>query len=557
MFTATQSIVSTTNDDHLTILIADDDPNLRSALRALFEQDGHLVEETANGLDAVEASQEIRPDIIWLDVKLPQLDGITACRRIRAQSNGERIPIIMLTALPDDDCVQQAYEAGATDYVTKPLTAAVMRFKVRHLVHLARAEAVLHFTDVLLTNLINASDDAFVLLDAALQIQVFNPAVERIFGYQAAEVLGQNIRYLVPDVVRLQHVDWIAALVSGQPSFAVSQHRQEVGRHKDGRAIPLEISLGRIEAKKGSLFAFIAQDITERQSAERALRESEWHLRDTLENIQLIVVQIDLRGYITFCNNFLLKVTGWTREDLLGKNWSEICQSSQTGHNGNECFLVTRRGERRLIALSNSLIYDREGNVTGVTCVGEDITRRRQTEEALLREKDFSDAIINHLPGIFYLWDEQGHLVRRNKNHELALGYSAEEFEHLRPLDLIVAEDRDFISQKLAEIDAGLESQGDAQLLTRSGEKLPYRLTGSSVHIENKTYLMGVGIDISQQKKAENEIRQRTAQLEALHQTSLEIVAELNLNSLLHSILARAIGLLRGISGALFLYRSE
>jgi hypothetical protein len=446
MFTATPSIVSKlNNDDPLTILIAEADPGLRSALRTLFEQEGHFVEEMTNGLEVVEASQRIEPDIIWLDVKLSQLDGITACRRIRAQSPGERIPIIMLAALPDDDGARQAYEAGATDYVTKPLSPAALRFKVRHLVNLARAETALHFTDVLLTNLINSLDDAFVLFDAALQIQVFNPAAERIFGYRATEILGHNIRCLAPDVARLQQVDWIAALVSGQQSFAVSEHYQEVGRHKDGRAIPLEISPGRIEAKNGSLFAFVAQDIS----------------------------------------------------------------------------------------------------------------RRRQTEEALLREKNFSDAIINSLPGIFYVWDEQGRLVRRNKNHELALGYSARDFEQLRLLDLIAPEDRDFISRKLEEVHTGLESQGDAQLLTRSGEKLPYRLTGSSVYIQDKTYLMGVGIDISQQKKAENEIRQRTAQLEALRQTSLEIVAELNLNSLLHSIVARAKDLLMGTSGGLFLYRSE
>ena len=527
MFTATQSIVSMTNDDHLTILIADDDPAMRSILHHVLEHDGYVIREAEDGLGAVEASQTTRPDIILMDGKMPKMDGITACQKIRAQPDSEQIPILMLTAFDDDDSIRRAFEAGVTDYMTKPFNTTVLRQRVRRLVQLARAEAALHFTDALLTNLLKASVDACVLFDAALQIQVFNPAAERIFGYPAAEILGHNIRCLVPDVVRLQQVDWIAALVSGQQSFAVSEHRQEIGRHKDGRAIPLEISLGRIEAKERSLFAFIAEDITERQAAERALRESEWHLRDTLENIQLLVAQIDLQGYITFCNNFLLKVTGWTREDLIGTNWSEICQSAQTGHNGNECFLVTHRGERRLVTLSNSPIRDREGNVTGVTCVGEDITKRRQTEAALLREKDFSDAIINSLPGIFYLWDGQERLVRRNKNHELAFGYSAEEFEQLRLLDLIAAEDRDFISRKLEEVYTGLESQGDAQLLTRSGEKLPYRLTGSSVHIENKTYLMGVGIDISQQKKAENEIRQRTAQLEALHQTSLEIVAEL------------------------------
>jgi CheY-like chemotaxis protein len=60
--------------------LANGNPDHRSALRTLFEEDEHLVEEMTNGLEAVEAGQRIGPDIIWLDVKLPQLDGITACR---------------------------------------------------------------------------------------------------------------------------------------------------------------------------------------------------------------------------------------------------------------------------------------------------------------------------------------------------------------------------------------------------------------------------------------------------------------------------------------------
>ncbi|HTP11343.1 MAG TPA: response regulator, partial [Anaerolineae bacterium] len=95
MFNVTPSSLSTLNNNgQLTILIADADPDFRSALRTLFEQEGHRVAETTNGLEAVEASQKIKPDIIWLDVNLPQLDGFTACREIRAQSPGERIPVI-------------------------------------------------------------------------------------------------------------------------------------------------------------------------------------------------------------------------------------------------------------------------------------------------------------------------------------------------------------------------------------------------------------------------------------------------------------------------------
>ncbi len=153
----------------------------------------------------------------------------------------------------------------------------------------------------------------------------------------------------------------------------------------------------------------IGQDITDSRQAEEALRESERRLRELLENVNLVAVGLDAHGSITFCNDFLLRLTGWQREEVLGQSWFEtfvpflpdlqrsfgnlIRQETMMPHYENE--IVTRAGERRLIAWNNTLLRDREGRVIGTTSIGEDITERKRADadrEALIRELETKNA---------------------------------------------------------------------------------------------------------------------------------------------------------------------
>lgn len=113
------------------VLVADDDVQIRELLRLYFVKSGFKVEEAADGAEAIVKVQQLKPALVILDIMMPILDGLEACRQIRKFS---RVPIIMLTAFAEDDERILGLETGADDYVAKP-------FNPREVV--ARVKAVL------------------------------------------------------------------------------------------------------------------------------------------------------------------------------------------------------------------------------------------------------------------------------------------------------------------------------------------------------------------------------------------------------------------------------
>jgi PAS domain S-box-containing protein len=137
----------------------------------------------------------------------------------------------------------------------------------------------------------------------------------------------------------------------------------------------------------------------------RELRESEQRFRNLLETVQLVAVTLDAKGRVTFINDYALTLAGYQRHDVLGKDWFELFVPRDTPGReelrasvGTESFpahndgiFLVRGGGRRLIAWSNTIVRDIQGNVVGVAGIGEDITERRQAQEALamsLKEKE-------------------------------------------------------------------------------------------------------------------------------------------------------------------------
>jgi diguanylate cyclase (GGDEF)-like protein len=114
------------------ILIADDEPNLRTALRALFERYEFEVLSAEDGQEAYDIAQRERPDVIVLDVMMPRMDGREACRRLRAHYRTRHIPIILLTAMGTEDDKLAGLVGGANDYVTKPWTGRELVQRVKN-----------------------------------------------------------------------------------------------------------------------------------------------------------------------------------------------------------------------------------------------------------------------------------------------------------------------------------------------------------------------------------------------------------------------------------------
>src|SRR5579859_7688925 len=119
-------------------LVVDDDAVMRMVVREVLEREGFEVQEAANGREGLARFSSTKPDIVLLDVMMPEMDGYAACAAIRALPEGTRTPILMMTGLDDLESINRAFEAGATDFIGKPINWGVLGHRIRYLLRSAR-----------------------------------------------------------------------------------------------------------------------------------------------------------------------------------------------------------------------------------------------------------------------------------------------------------------------------------------------------------------------------------------------------------------------------------
>jgi PAS domain S-box-containing protein len=138
---------------------------------------------------------------------------------------------------------------------------------------------------------------------------------------------------------------------------------------------------------------------------------------------------------------------------------------------------------------------------------------RRQAEQRLRDEQQFADTMIESMPGIVYLYDDNLRFLRWNRNFETVSGYSAAEIAVMRPVDFFQGEDKVRIEQGIAEVFATGESSLEASFVAKHGVATPYFFTGRRVRLGDKLCLVGVGIDITERRRAEARVRESEARL--------------------------------------------
>ncbi len=147
------------------VLIVDDDPAGRQTLESILDEQGYRLEMAENGLQAIEKVRQFLPDVILLDVMMPDMDGFEVCRRIRSDPTLAEIPIIMLTALDDRKSLLDGLEAGADDYITKPYDRYELRARLIGITRLNRYRKLLDDR----TNLEDAHVQLLAAYDATIE----------------------------------------------------------------------------------------------------------------------------------------------------------------------------------------------------------------------------------------------------------------------------------------------------------------------------------------------------------------------------------------------------
>jgi PAS domain S-box-containing protein len=281
----------------------------------------------------------------------------------------------------------------------------------------------------------------------------------------------------------------------------------------------------------------ILKEAEKRKQAEEALRESEEHFKAMFEMASIGMAQADPKtGQWLRVNQKMCEITGYPPGEILAMRIPEITHpddrerdweafenvvSSKSKDYRLETRYIRKDGTPVWVNVNMTVIRDNDGQPVHTMATIEDITERKRAEEAIARERTFSEDIINSLPGIFYMYDDKGKLVRWNKKHEEATGYSSEEMLGMYVLDWFSEEHKQHILSRVQSVFAEGESLAEAPLLIKNGSQIPYFFTGRMATLDGKQYLLGVGVDITERKRSEAE---RTLLATAVEQAEVNVL---------------------------------
>ncbi len=251
-----------------------------------------------------------------------------------------------------------------------------------------------------------------------------------------------------------------------------------------------------------------------------------------LENSLDLICSIDTEGRFLEASDAAQTVLGYEPAELIGIHFGQLVHQVDRPALQDE-FRAVLQGRRirdlecrcihksgRIVYLTWSAVLSATGDV--IVGVGRDVSERRQKDEALRRERDFSEAMLNSLPGVLYHFDDGLRLLRWNKNLERISGYSAEELATMSPFDFLVEEEKEMVAGRIAEVFEKGEAQVEADYLLKDGRRIPHLFSGVRFEYGDRGGFVGFGLDISERKRMEEALRAETAMFEAQVESSLD-----------------------------------
>ncbi|MDD2915871.1 MAG: PAS domain S-box protein [Gallionella sp.] len=376
------------------------------------------------------------------------------------------------------------------------------------------------------------ASNAVELIDVdTLSFVEANPAACSMLGYTREEYLRLRLADTQADLDEAALVASIRKLEASDGATFENRHRC-----KNGDILDVEVSARMLDLPGSRMLIGVWRDITEKNRAEKTLRENEAKYRQLFEVAGDGIFIQDANGFID-CNEKGASLYGLTRAEVIIRHPSELAPERQpdgrlSADFAGEQIAAALEGKSRQFewqALrADGTTLDVEitlGRIelNGSAClqaVVRDISVRKQAEDMLRKQKQFSDDVINSLPGIFYMLNLQGNFVRVNPRFLEVSGCSQDEITGMHALDFFGGADRNVVAKRIREAFEAGESWAEAEFITKSGQNIPYYFSGRRTEIDGEPYLVGLGTDITERKRAENALRESEEKLRNLYELS-------------------------------------
>jgi diguanylate cyclase (GGDEF)-like protein/PAS domain S-box-containing protein len=394
-------------------LVVDDSPVTLLILKKYLEEEYEVI-NAQNANDAIQKMKEHKPDLFILDIMMPGMDGFALCEMIKKREKDVFIPIIIISALEDNESKLKGLEAGADEFITKPVNQFELNMRVKTLLKIKDLYDKLNAREKLFKAVFNNINSGITLLDiSGNRLEVNNKAVD-LLGYSKEDMkTGTGIfSYTVDDE---QEGKVFQELASGEINEHVSE---QLFSRKDGSQFWVRHSLSSINDNTGTpeMIVSMFTDITETKTAQRRLANYTALLKKLIEAIPMPMYVKDVDGVFIECNERFCKLIGLKREEIIGnKQYSffdkeaikkikrtEMELLKNGGHKEFELQLKDASGKTKAFAFYKET-FTTGDDIAGLICIMVDITTKNLLEEQLRKANDIlrEQAIRDGLTGLY------------------------------------------------------------------------------------------------------------------------------------------------------------
>jgi len=382
--------------------------------------------------------------------------------------------------------------------------------------------------------LIETTADFIWEMDTSGKYTYCSPQMKGLWGYEPKDMIGKTPFDVMPPEDRKQAIGSFMSLAKSPKPFTGLEASSYDSR---GRLIAVEISGVPFFDADGRLLGYrgISRDVTERKRAEEALRASQSMLQSVMENVPQGIFWKDRHSTYLGCNKVFVKAVGLeSARDIIGKTdydlpWSPEQTASFREYDRRimendapEYHIIEqmREADGRLtwVETNKAPLHNAQGQVIGILGTYEDITERKQAEQALRQAKTFTDKLLNApLDTVFLFEPVTGKPVRWNKRFAEVSGYDDEEIAGMKaPDDFYDEDDIKKAQEGMGRILADGQGVVAMSLITKQGVHIPFEYAATVVEAEDgKTLFLSIGRDITERKRAEEALRELNATLES------------------------------------------
>ncbi|HUF21695.1 MAG TPA: EAL domain-containing protein [Burkholderiales bacterium] len=442
---------------------------------------------------------DFEPDVILCDFSLPGfggLEALTIARQLRPD-----VPCLLVSGTVGEETAIESLKSGATDYILKSnlvrLAPAVQgALRERNSRHARRqAEQELAASEERLRLLWETTTDAVLLTDNTGRIQYANPAVREVFGYDSAELVGQDVSLIQPERLRDAHRQAFARFLETGIKTLNWRGTHLPALHRDGHEFPTEITFSHMEIGGKPVFAAFIRDISERKQTEERLRDSEYRLDLALEASGFATWEWFLAtGDVRFSRHWWsilgyqpdevpLRLEAWenlTQPDDLARVRSQLAAvvKGSTPVLDVEYQMRAKNGEWRWIRSVGRVVErDAAGRVLRMTGTHSDITKSKQAEQKILDSEARYRGLIEQASDGIFLTDTDGHFVMVNARGCELLGYALAELLGINAQDTYIEEDRALHLARVQRVLAGETLRFERMVRRKDGSPFPAEIS--------------------------------------------------------------------------------